>query len=136
MTPLRARLGEVIGFLVVGGLSAACSWLPLFLFVEALHLHYIVAFILTFLVVNTAAFYSNARIAFRGRGEGGHAALFRFYTVSGLSLVVNTLALKALVEGAGWWYLAAAVFLAGVNAPINYVLHRRLTYRLRDNLSQ
>lgn len=128
-----ARLGEFVRFLVVGGLSACSSWLLLFVCVEALRLHYLLAFVLTFLVVNTAAFFSNGRFAFRGRGEGGHAALLRFYAISGASLVANTFAMKGLVDLAGWWYLAAAVFLAAVNAPLNYLLHRTLTYRLRDD---
>lgn len=127
---LRDRLGEFIRFLVVGGSSAVASWLLLFLFVEWGGLHYLAAFVLTFLVVNTAAYFFNGRYAFRGRGAGGHRALLRFYAISGASLAVNSLAMKLLVDGLGWWYLAAAIVLAAANAPVNYLLHRRLTYRL------
>ncbi|MEY4760835.1 MAG: hypothetical protein RLZZ200_691 [Pseudomonadota bacterium] len=127
------RIREFAKFLVVGGFSAVSSWCLLFVCVEVLKLHYLVAFIVVFLLVNTLAFISNGRFAFGGRGEGGRGALFRFHAISAGSLVANTLALKALVDLAGWWYLSAAVFLAIVNAPVNFVLHRKLTYRLKDD---
>jgi putative flippase GtrA len=131
---LRHRVWEFIRFLVVGGSAAVSSWLLLFLCVEFVGLGYLSAFVVTFVLVNTSAFYLNGRFAFRGQGESGHTALLRFYALSGASLVVNTLAMKGLVGILGWPYLLAAVFLSAVNAPVNYLLHRRLTYRLRAGL--
>ena len=54
----------------------------------------------------------------------------RYFAIAGASLVFNTGAMAALVSGLGMPYLLAAALLAVVNAPVNFVLHHVLTFRL------
>ena len=125
-----ARLGEFRRFLAVGALSSAAGWLLLYVLVGVLGLHYLVGYVLTFLLVNALAFVLGSRSAFRGAGAGGGAALLRYYGLSAVSLAANTLLLKLLVDFLGLWYLFSAVVLTLLNAPLNFLLHRRLTFRV------
>ena len=121
---------EFLRFLVVGGTAAVAGWVLLYVGVGMLGLHYVAAFVLTFLLVNGLAFLANGRFAFLQRGATGAPALLRYNGISVLSLFANTLVLHGLVEYAGLHYLRAAILLSALNAPINFLVQRRITYRM------
>ena len=117
-------------FAAIGAASALLGWILLYLLVRVAGLHYLAAFVLSFLVMNALAYLSAGRYAFRGKGMRDRAGLFRYYAISLASLGCNGLALAFLVERVGLNYLVAAAVLALANAPVNFLLHRRLTYRI------
>jgi len=117
-------------FAVVGAASALLGWILLYLLVRVAGFHYLVAFVLSFLIMNALAYISAGRYAFRGQGTRDRAGLLRYYAISLASLGCNGLALAFLVERVGLNYLVAAAVLALANAPVNFLLHRRITYRI------
>ena len=125
-----ARFHEFVRFAAVGAASALLGWILLYLLVRAAGLHYLVAFVLSFLIMNALAYIFAGRYAFRGKGTRDRTGLFRYYAVSLASLGCNGLALAFLVERAGLNYLVAAALLALANAPVNFLIHRRITYRI------
>ena len=123
----RARFGQFLRFLVVGGSAAASGWILLYVLVHFLGWNYLVAYATSFLAINAASYLAAGNYAFRTRGTN-RRGLIRYYAINLASLVGNGLALAALVEWAHLNYLLAAILLSALNAPINFLLHRRLTF--------
>ncbi|HUX72315.1 MAG TPA: glycosyltransferase [Steroidobacteraceae bacterium] len=129
-----SRIHEFVRFAVVGAASALFGWILLYLLVSVAGLYYLIAFALSFLIMNAIAYLTVGSYAFRSTGVSDHAGLFRYYAISLASLGCNGVALAILVERLGLNYLVAAAALAVANAPVNFILHRRLTYRIGARL--
>lgn len=91
--------------------------------------NYLVAYVASFVLINVAGYLLNARFTFAG-GSARAAGAVRYLLVNAVLLGVCTLALKLLVEQFRMWYLAAALLLAALNAPISFLAQRLITYRL------
>jgi putative flippase GtrA len=91
--------------------------------------NYLIAYVASFVVSNVAGYLLNARFTFFA-GSVDHAGAARYLLVNAVLLCVNTVALKVLVDGFGMWYLAVAVLLGAVSAPVSFVAQRLFTYRL------
>lgn len=125
-----SRLPEFFRFATVGLTSAALGWALLFVLVSLAGIQYLVAFIISFVVLNAFAYIAVGAYAFKVGGQRSRRGLLRYYLISLGSMICNGVAMKVLVEKAELNYLLAAVLLSAVNAPINYLLHRRVTYRI------
>ena len=121
------RFGQFLRFLVVGGSAAVSGWTLLYVLVHFLRWNYLVAYATSFLAINAASYLAAGNYAFRTR-NANRRGLIRYYAINLVSLVGNGLALAALVEWARINYLFAAMLLSALNAPINFLLHRRLTF--------
>jgi putative flippase GtrA len=91
--------------------------------------NYLAAYVAAFVVGNLAGYLLNARFTFLA-GSVDRAGATRYLLVNLVLLCVNTAALKLLVDGVRMWYLAAAILLAAVSAPISFLAQRLITYRL------
>ncbi len=126
-TARGARLKQFLRFMVVGGAAAVSGWVLLYVLVHFLGWNYLVAYATSFLAINAASYLAAGAYAFGGR-DANRRGLVRYYAINLASLVGNGLALAALVEWAHFNYLVAAILLSALNAPINFLLHRRLTF--------
>lgn len=90
--------------------------------------HYLVAYVASFVLSNIAGYLLNARFTFSSKVVDS-AGLVRYMTVNATMLGANTLAMKLLVDYFHLWYLAAAIVLAAVNTPISFLGQRLFTYR-------
>lgn len=97
---------------------------------ELVGLHYLISFAISFVVTGVVGFWLNARISFRGLGARDNRAVLRYLVVNAASLIANSVALAALVEAAGMWYVAAVIMLTVLNVPVNFTAHRFVTYRI------
>ena len=123
----HAPLSQFLRFLIVGGSAAVSGWIALYVLVHFLRWNYLVAYATSFLAINAASYLVAGNYAFRTR-DASRRGLIRYYTINLASLIGNGLALAALVEWAHLNYLFAAILLSALNAPINFLLHRRLTF--------
>lgn len=98
---------------------------------EVLGVYYLVSYVMTFLVINALAFLASRRFAFGLSAMRSENGLLRYYVVTAASLLVNLALLYGLVSVLGWWYLASTLLLTLLNAPANYLLHRRVTFGIR-----
>jgi hypothetical protein len=99
--------------------------------VSILGIHYLVAFPIVFLLMNALAYVKAGSFAFRV-GQRDTAGLIRYYGISLISLATNWVLLALLVEMAGIQYLLAVVGLTALNAPLNFLAHRKFTFRMGD----
>lgn len=125
-----ARVMEFLRFCVVGGASSAASMLSMYLLTDVAGLNYRVGFVLTFLGINLASFLASDRFVFQANGAAGRAAMLRYYGLNGAVGVFNLAALTFCVDVLGLWHMAALLGLTALNAPLNYFLHRNVTFRV------
>ncbi|HEY0342323.1 MAG TPA: GtrA family protein, partial [Steroidobacteraceae bacterium] len=73
---------------------------------ELMGVHYLVAYVASFVVTSSLGYLLNGRYTFRAR-SGDSAGLLRYMLVNGSLLVINGTALRVLVEHFHIWYLSA-----------------------------
>lgn len=122
---------DFLRFCVIGGSSAAAAVGLLYLAVDVLHLPYLPAFVVILVLVNLYAYATSRRFAFKDTSIGVGAGLRRYFAVSALSLIVNSIALVFLVELFHLRPFFASALIGLANAPINFLLHRRVTFGIR-----
>ena len=96
---------------------------------ELAGVHYLVAYVASFVVTSTLGFLLNGRYTFRANG-GGRSGLVRYMTVNIGLLILNGAMLRLLVEQFHVWYFTATVVLAMINTPVSFLAHRIVSYRL------
>jgi putative flippase GtrA len=97
---------------------------------ELAGVHYLVAYVASFVVTSSVGYLLNGRYTFRA-GNGDRSGLVRYTSVNVCLLIVNGAALRLLVEEFHVWYLTATVLLAMLNTPVSFLAHRIVSYRLR-----
>lgn len=107
-------LGLALG--VLGGLHAL------------LGVNYLIAYCASVVASNIVGYVLNARFTFAIKSDHGGAV--RYMAINAALLCANTAAMKLLVDVLGVWYIAAAIVLAAVNAPVGFLAQRLITYRL------
>jgi putative flippase GtrA len=96
---------------------------------ELAGVHYLVAYVASFVVTSTLGYLLNGRYTFRARGTDG-SGLLRYMLVNVGLLILNGAALRVLVEYFHLWYLYATLVLAALNTPVSFLAHRLISYRL------
>ncbi len=96
---------------------------------ELAGVHYLLAYVASFVVTSTLGYVLNGRYTFRA-GNGDRAGLLRYMLVNVSLLVINGAALRLLVEDFRLWYLSATLLLAACNTPVSFLAHRVVSYRL------
>lgn len=127
--PIVRRLLQLVLFCAVGITCLALGLAVLAGLRGLAGVNYLVAYVAAFVFCNVAGYLLNARFTF-SVGSANRVAAARYLLVNAVLLGVNTAALKLLVDGFRMWYLAAAILLAAVNAPVSFVAQRAITYRL------
>ena len=90
--------------------------------------HYILANIVSWLTSVFNAFYWNNKYVFRS-GSGWWKTLFRTYISYGVSLIVSTLMMYALVEFLHVSPVVAPVICLWVTVPLNFLLNKFWTFK-------
>ena len=96
---------------------------------ELAGVHYLVAYVASFVVTSTLGYLLNGRYTFRTQG-GNSNGLLRYMFVNVGLLAVNGMALRILVEDVHVWYFHATLLLAAINTPVSFLAHRVISYRL------
>jgi len=102
---------------------------------ELAQVHYLVAYVASFVVTSTLGYLLNGRYTFES-GNLHRSGLLRYMFVNVSLLVLNGAALHALVEYLRVWYLSATLVLAAINTPVSFLAHRIVSYRLGPVRSQ
>jgi putative flippase GtrA len=126
----RERLLQLARFGSIGLLCACISLAVLIGLTELAHLNYLLAFFISFLVANICGYLLNGRYTFYASANLKRKSFVVYVLVNCATLVMNSIALRILVEFFGVWYVTATIALAAINAPINFIAHRAFSYRV------
>lgn len=127
---------DFLKFCVIGGTSAAAAVGLLYVAVDILRVGYLPAFAVIFVLINVYAYAASRRFAFKNTSVGLRSGLARYFAVSGLSLVFNSILLVTLVEIVGLGPVAASALIGVANAPLNFILHRKVTFGIRSRVAK
>ena len=97
---------------------------------ELAGVHYLLAYVASFVVTSTLGYLLNGRYTFRARRSDG-SGLLRYMLVNVSLLILNGAALHILVEYVHVWYFYATLILAAINTPVSFIAHRLVSYRMR-----
>jgi putative flippase GtrA len=97
---------------------------------ELAGVHYLLAYVASFVVTSTLGYLLNGRYTFRAQ-DADSAGLLRYMLVNVGLLVLNGTALRIIVEYGHVWYFYATLLLAAINTPVSFLAHRIVSYRLR-----
>lgn len=122
------RFTQLLRFCAVGLTCLGLSVAVLAGLHELAGVNYLLAYVASFIAANITGYLLNARFTF-SVGSVSHAGAARYMLVNATLLCVNTVALGFLVSQLHMWYIAAAILLAAINAPVSFVAQRFVTYR-------
>jgi putative flippase GtrA len=97
---------------------------------ELAGVHYLVAYVASFVVTSTLGYVLNGKFTFRAAPGRSGSGLLRYLLVNVALLIANGTALRILVEHFHVWYLTATLGLAALNTPVSFLAHRLVSYRL------
>lgn len=117
---------QLARFGAVGLVCLAVSTATLAALHDLAGLYYLVAFGIAFCVGSILGYVLNGRFTFTVRVTRIGAS--RYIVLNGILLAVNSILMKALVDGAHIWYIGASLMLAVVNTPLSFLLHRTFSY--------
>lgn len=117
---------QLARFCAVGLICLVVSTSALAALHDLAGLYYLVAYGIAFCLGSVLGYALNGRFTFTAQVTRLGAS--RYLLLNGILLGVNSILMKALVDGAHIWYLGASLLLALVNTPMSFFLHRSFSY--------
>ncbi|NDC76669.1 MAG: GtrA family protein [Chitinophagia bacterium] len=93
---------------------------------------HIAAFLLSFSVTFPIGFCLNRYIVFRDSVIAGRVQLFRYSLTVSMSLVLNYIVLKFLVEWMGWYPTLAKIAATAISIVFSYLSQSYFTFRVKS----
>lgn len=128
---------EFLRFLIVGVISAALEFSLLILFVEELHIQYLIGNIIAFALTNVLTYVLSSRFVFGATNTSKkfqEAGLFFIFLAGGL--ILNQLVLWILVEFTVIDYRLAKVAAIAVTVIWNFFTRKHFVFRNREVATQ
>lgn len=132
--PTLMMAAQLARFCAIGLICLVVSTSTLAALHDLAGLYYLVAFGIAFCVGSILGYALNGRFTFTARITRLGAS--RYLLLNGILLAVNSILMKALVDGAHIWYIGASLLLAVLNTPMSFLLHRSFSYSAPSVLRQ
>lgn len=129
---LYEKHGDILRYLIIGGLTTAIDYGAYALLTEALGVHIQVAGVIAWILAVSFAFVGNKWIVFQTRAEGSRALLREVaaFTASRLvTLGFQALFLYVAVDVLSWNNLISKAVCNVLVVVLNYVLGRLVVFR-------
>jgi putative flippase GtrA len=130
LSGIAAHVAALARFCAVGLICFMASLASMTVLCELAHLHYMHAFFITFVIANVLGFWLNGRFTYVSGKSLDRGAPLRYVLVNIALFGLGSLVLRLLVESLHVWYLAAVVVVATINAPVSFLMHRWISYRV------
>lgn len=130
--------GQIVRFALVGVVNTA-TYYAFYLLLLAVHLPYVAAHVVAFLLSMTGSFFLNCRFTYRTRPTWRKFLLFPLTNAA--NFVITTSGVWLLVDVAGFSSRWAPLVAAAAAIPITFVVSRTImlrpeTPRTRDSLTE
>jgi putative flippase GtrA len=136
--PPRFLADKRVRFLIVGGVNTLwgiAAYPLLYVVLNPLGVNYLVTLVLAYAVSIAFSFTTQKYLVFRTKGKHVRE-LSKFLGLQCVILVLNLIALPALVIATGWNPLIIQVILSIVIAVISYFFHNHVTFRSQPQSAQ
>ena len=126
------NIGEPMRYLLIGGICAVLDLLFLFLMVNFLHIWYLIATTVSFIVVSFLGYFGQKYFTFRNTEKNHKKQLLVFFIVAGFGLAINVFFMFALVSLINLWYILASIITKFIVLIWNYFSNKFVTFRKSD----
>ncbi|WP_155629043.1 GtrA family protein [Burkholderia stagnalis] len=120
--------GRFLRFVLVGGLCTLLNLLTLWFVTTRIGWHYLVAVVISFLVVNGIGFALNKYFTFTRASRPKLREIRRYYAVMLGTLALNLSIMFLLVDVLGIHYLLASIVITVLFTLFNFVAHSGWTF--------
>jgi len=128
--PPSHTLLQLVRFCAVGGVCYLASIAIFTVLYKFAGVHYLGAYVITFLIANLLGFLLNGRVTYSVSKAWDRGAFIRYLLVNGCLLLASLAAMRVLMDTLHVWYLTSTMVVAAANAPVSYFAHRVLSYRV------
>lgn len=123
---------QFLRYIVIGFLGTGLDFLFVYLFVEYLHLHYLLSALISIALVLFLSFSLNKYWTFDNQEKKYFYQLFKYILASSVSWGINLTVLTMLVEVFAMRYLLAKVFATAAALIWNFLIARNWVFKARD----
>ena len=126
---MREKAFKIFRYLVSGGSAAVVHVSMLFVFVELLHLWYVVSSMFAFLIAFVVSFLLQKFWTFRNPSrEGVHKQAGIYFLVAVINLTLNTLLIYVFVEYFNFHYLLGQIVASGLIAISSFFIYSKFIF--------
>jgi putative flippase GtrA len=129
MKKLHSTASQFLRFATVGGVATAIHYLILVVLVHATNMDAVWASSIGFIVSAVCNYLLNYRFTFKSNVEH-RGAIFKFFLVAGVGLLLNSLVMQVSTEYAGMHYLLAQLLATALVLIWNFTGNRLWTFKL------
>lgn len=120
-------LKRLIKFLTVGASGAVISLSLLYLFTDIVGLHYMLSYLIAFVVAVANNYIWNSLWTFKDK-KANFNELKKYVLVSLFTLGIREAILYLLTDTIGLWYIASGVLVIVTACLINFILSRKFVW--------
>lgn len=124
---------EFIKFCLVGMTNLVIDMSVYYFLTRFLHLYYIVAGCISFVISVTWSFYINRKWTFRMAHDDSSSRYFKFFGANFISIVINLTLLYLMVDFWHWHDITAKLITTVIVAFVNFSLNKYWTFSREDN---
>ena len=117
----------LVRFMIVGGFGTLLKLASMFIMVELVHLHYLVAYVASFVLVVSSNYVWNSLWTFRQKTTTSGFA--KYTLISSASLGMREGLMYLLTDIWGLWYMISTAVLIFAGFLFNYSLGRRWVWQ-------
>ena len=128
IAPLIKRTPRPVRYIIVGGTGFLTAVVVLAFLVEVLHLWYLTASLMTFVLATFVSFMLQKKLTFQNEAAGAAAGrqMAYFYSLAAINAGVNSLLLYTFVDGLQLFYLLGQFFSSATIAVYSFFFYRYL----------
>ena len=119
---------QFLKYVIVGLLGTGLDFLILFLLVEYLHLFYLLAALISILIVFWISFSLNKYWTFRKKEGNYFRQMLKYLLAHSVGVGINLAILTILVEIFGFWYIFAKVIATTVVLAWNFLVTKKWVF--------
>lgn len=139
MKALLLRYRELILYVVFGGLTTLVSIASYWVIVDFLHVHYMAATVLSWVISVTFAYLTNRRWVFQSRASGARAILREAVSFYACRLASGALEMGIMFVGVDLLHVNDKVVKICANVVIvitNYILSKWIVFRKKSSVDE
>ncbi len=116
-------------YVITGGTTALVDWGLLFIFTDALGIHYLASAIAAYLLALAVNFTGQKYWAFQDTRAVYKRQIFSYLSLAIFNLVSNTFLVYLLVDILHVWYLSAQIFTTFFLALFSFFAYKHIVFK-------
>jgi putative flippase GtrA len=120
---------KFLKFIIVGGLCACLNLISLYVLTTVLDLHYLISFIIVFLLGNFIGFCLNKYFTFKTKTKHFLKELWKYYSVMLTTFGINLMFMYIFVDILKIWYLLSSAIIIAVCTIYNFFMHKKWSFK-------